>query len=121
MLQKCAACGGRILAGGLRFGEMTFCNEQCFARFKAALVDESVPSDVVAGRVADVFNSPCPQCGNTQGNDLYSATKLTGMLLAYQIESGSALCCAKCGRKNRLAAVRSVPRDAWWAIQGSNL
>jgi hypothetical protein len=40
---------------------------------------------------------------------------MTGMLLAYHIESGSVLCCAKCGRKNRLTAALHCLLLGWWS------
>lgn len=119
MLEKCAACGGRILVGGEHFLGYRFCNEDCSSRFKASLVDESLPSDAVSEQIVEVFNSPCSQCGGTTGNDLYSSTKVTGMLLAYQIQSGSVLCCAACGRKNRLAAALHCLFLGWWSIRAA--
>ena len=119
MLEKCAACGRRILAGGEHFLDYRVCNEDCSSRFKAAIVDETLPSEAVSEQVTAVFNSPCPQCGNTTGNDLYSATKVTGMLLAYQIQSGSVLCCSACGRKNRLTAALHCLFLGWWSIRAA--
>jgi hypothetical protein len=119
MLEKCAACGGRILAGGDHFLDHRFCNEDCSTHFKVALVDETLSSEDVSEQVAKIFDSPCPQCGDTTGNDLYSATRITGMLLAYQVQSGAVLCCSACGRKNRLTAALHCFFLGWWSIRAA--
>ena len=119
MLEKCAGCGGRILAGGLGWRDMRFCGEPCRSRFKAKLVDETVPAEVILERVAAVFASRCPECGETRGNDLYSATKVTGMLFAYEIQSESVLCCSACGRENRLLAALHCLFFGWWSIRAA--
>src|SRR5262245_28996536 len=104
MFEKCSACGTRIVAGGESFLDRRFCGENCACQFKTALVEEAFPAEAIAQQVQTVFAAPCPQCGGSHGNDIHSSTRITGMLLAYRIQSGSALCCSTCGKKNRLSA-----------------
>ncbi|WP_337219622.1 hypothetical protein, partial [Vibrio parahaemolyticus] len=72
--------------------------------FQAALTDEVVPPEDVDEQIRLTFRGPCPDCGREGGNDLYSATKLSAFLIFFQINSQKRLCCAGCGRKNRLLA-----------------
>lgn len=115
MFEKCAACESRILAGATSFLHWRFCNDACCTRFKSQLADELIPAEVISAQVESVFHAPCPQCGRATENDFYSATKITGMLLAYHIESGSVLCCASCGRKNRMMAALHCLFLGWWS------
>ena len=119
MLEKCATCDSRILAGAEHFIGYSFCSEGCSSQFKTALVDQLVPADVVSDQIAAVFRSPCPQCGTSNGNDLFSTTKVTGMLFAYQVLSGSVLCCSACGRKNRLKAALHCLFLGWWSVRAA--
>ncbi len=115
MLEKCPACGGRILAGGSRFLKWTFCNDRCESRFKAALTDRLVPAEAVAQQIGEVFESDCPLCKRPGKNDLYSSTTVTGMLLVHRIESQSYICCARCARKKRLMATAHCLALGWWS------
>lgn len=115
MLEKCTACGSRILAGATSFLQWHFCSDACEQRFKVQLADQMLPPELVAEQVEALFRGPCPQCHGTTGNDVFSSTTITGMLFMYQIESGSKLCCAACGRKNRLIAALHCLVLGWWS------
>jgi hypothetical protein len=115
MLEKCTACGSRILAGATSFRQWHFCSDTCEQSFKVQLADQMLPPELVAEHVDALFRGPCPQCQKTTGNDLFSSTKVTGLLLLYHMESGSTLCCASCGRKNRLWAALHCLFLGWWS------
>lgn len=119
MLELCGACGGRIISGGDKFIGLTFCGEGCSSQFKAAIVDQILPAEDVSAQVAEIFHAPCPLCGRLAGNDLYSATRITGLLLAYHVDSETVLCCAACGRKNRLVAAAHCLFLGWWSIRSA--
>lgn len=111
MLTKCAACNGRILAGGKQFHSWKFCGDNCVANFKATLVDRFVAADEVRG----VVQAPCPICGAQTGNDFYSSTRVTGMLVALIVNSGGRLSCLACARKDRLFAFFHCLFLGWWS------
>ncbi len=115
MLEKCAACNARILAGGAQFHSWRFCNDNCVTNFKAALVDRFVPPQVIASQVQAVVEAPCPVCKRQTGNDLYSSTRVTGMLVALMVNSGSRVSCVSCARKERLFASLHCLFLGWWS------
>ena len=115
MFEKCTSCGGRIIAGGNFLYGLPFCSEGCVTRFRIKVVEELVPAETIQTAIENTFNSPCPNCNREGPLDLFSWTKVTGMLLAYHIESNSVLCCARCGRKNRLTAAAHCFFLGWWS------
>jgi hypothetical protein len=115
MLTKCAACNARILAGGQQLHLWRFCSDNCVTKFKSALVDRVVAPDVVAAQIRGVAASPCPVCGAHRGNDLYSSTRVTGMLIALAVKSASRVSCLSCARKERLSAFLHCLFLGWWS------
>ena len=115
MFEKCAACNGRILAGGVQFHSWRFCSDNCVTNFKAALVDRFVPPEVVAAHVQGVVQAPCPQCGAQTGNDFYSSTRVTGALVVFLMNSQSRVSCLSCARKERLFAFCHCLFLGWWS------
>lgn len=114
MLTKCTQCQGRILGGGRRYLDETFCCDNCLAGFQCAMVDRLLPEETVAERIDTVFHGRCPQCGDAGPCDLYSATTVTGMLVMFQVRSRSVICCAACGRRNRFKAALHCLLAGWW-------
>lgn len=115
MFEKCATCQRRIILGATEFLERKFCNEDCCTRFKSQLADRLIPTEVLAKQIETVFRGPCPQCRKMSTNDFFSSTTVTGMLVAYKINSDFKLCCASCGRANRLAAFMHCLVLGWWS------
>ena len=115
MLEKCTDCGSRIIAGGVYFNDRIFCSDKCTAHFKEQIADGLFSEEELAAHVDSVVYGPCPLCGKESVNDLFSAIKVTGMLVAYRIDSGSVFCCASCGRMNRLKAALYCLVAGWWS------
>lgn len=114
-MAKCAACEATILFGGEQFRKWVFCDNNCREKFKIALTEQHVEPEVIAQHVHDVFNSECPVCHKDGPLDCYSYTKVTGVLVAFQIDSQSRMCCARCGRMGRLGAFAHCLFLGWWS------
>jgi len=119
MLEKCATCGSRIVGGAANFEKWSFCSEECGVSFLARLAEEIVPAEEIEREIAAIFQSPCPQCGKPGGTDLHSTVKLTGMVVVYQIKTETVLCCAACGRWNRIKAALYCFAFGWWSIRSA--
>lgn len=119
MLEKCTGCGSRILAGAEMYMDRPFCNADCVSRFQISLAEQAVSPDLFEKHVIEVFEAPCPHCGEQGFNDLYNATKITGYLIFYEISSEQKLGCASCGRKHRLGAALHCLFAGWWGIRAA--
>lgn len=114
-MAKCAACESTILLGGERFHKWLFCNNDCREKFKIGLTNELVEPAVVAQHIREVFNAECPVCKKPGPLDCFSSTTVTGMVVAFSINSESKLCCASCGRMRRLSAFAHCLFLGWWS------
>jgi hypothetical protein len=114
MFNRCAACGSLIIVGGNSFLDRRCCNADCLARFQTTLAEEVVSEEEVDEQARLLFEGPCPECGWEGGNDMYSATRVTGFLFFAQIKTQQKQCCAGCGRKNRLLAALYCLVCGWW-------
>jgi hypothetical protein len=112
---KCAACNSTILMGGERFHRWEFCDNGCVENFKVALADKLVEPALIRQQVDEVFNGTCPICQKPGPLDCYSATKVTGMLVMFTVNSEKKICCASCGRMGRLGAFFHCLFLGWWS------
>jgi hypothetical protein len=112
---RCAACNSTILMGGESLYRWQFCDDACRESFKIALADELVEPALIKQQVDEVFNGPCPICQKPGPLDCYSATKITGMLVMFSMNSERRICCAHCGRMGRLSAFVHCLFLGWWS------
>jgi len=115
MFTKCAGCNARIIAGAKRYYSWEFCSENCINKFKSTMVDRFVAPDTIANQIQGVVEAPCPVCGTQNGNDLYSSTRVTGMLIMLRVTSGARVSCVSCARKERLVAFLHCLFLGWWS------
>jgi hypothetical protein len=111
---KCAACNAKII-GGKSFLAWKFCNDACVANFKTQMVERIVGPEMIADKVRAVAEGPCPICGGRTGNDVYSSTTVTGVLVFVLTQSSSRLSCLSCARKKRLRAFFHCLLLGWWS------
>jgi len=103
--------------GGERLYRWEFCDNGCVEKFKIALTDKFVEPALIRQQVEEVFNGTCPLCQKPGPLDCYSATKITGMILMFTINSEQKICCAGCGRKLRLSAFVHCLFLGWWSVK----
>ena len=115
VFEKCANCNLRIVAGANMFHHWAFCSATCRTKFQCALIDNLVPAEDVDKQVRQAFEGPCPSCGRIERNDVYSATRVTGMLIVYTTKIQRELCCPRCAKKNLLRAALYCLAAGWWS------
>lgn len=119
MFEKCTQCEKRILAGGHRLQHWRFCSDDCVAKFQMEVARCVAMPEAVAAATMQLFHAPCPVCGVGTHNSLYFATRLTGLLVAYRIESRNILGCAACARKHFLRAAGHCLIAGWWSVRSA--
>jgi len=115
MFNKCAACGTIIVMNGVDVDGRKVCGEDCLQSYRQNAAVELVPADAIEAAVQEAFLSKCPTCGGDGPIDVYTATKLTGMVLVLQVEKTAKLCCARCARKMRFGAAGYCALAGWWS------
>ena len=81
------------------------------------IAEEHFPAEALEAKTQEVFEGGCPQCGVKRPVDVYSATRITGLLLAVQSQTAERLCCAGCGRRLKLGAFVHCLFLGWWSVR----
>ena len=111
----CAACNSRIFLGGTSWGSLTCCDDACVVRLKTELTRAMVPANELEQEVERVHGGACPECGGEGPNDVYTAKKVTGMLVAVQWAEDKHVCCCACGKKAKWKAALHCATLGWWS------
>ncbi len=114
-MNKCGACGSRILMGGTYWSAWVFCDESCATNLKIALTEKLIPEADIEKQVSEVHQGACIQCSKEGPNDVYTTKKVTGMLLAAQWSTEEHVCCSKCAKKKKGSALLHCLLLGWWS------
>lgn len=115
-MATCDTCGTTILFGGVRQGDLRFCNAACAQ--KGALIH-------AAGRISDtevetqsraIHQGNCPKCGGPGPVDVHKSHTVYSFLVMTRWATSPALCCQSCGRNKQLGAAAASLLLGWWGF-----
>lgn len=113
----CATCGSTILFGATKYAGMTFCNARCAnAAGEIAAVRQAIPPDVLAQRIAEIHDGPCPKCNQDRLVDLYPAHFVWSVIVLTRYTSTSELSCRSCARKRQAMHALGSFFLGWWGF-----
>ncbi|HYM34571.1 MAG TPA: hypothetical protein VET48_04195 [Steroidobacteraceae bacterium] len=116
-MARCSYCDSLILIGGVRDGEMRFCNAKCHARGRAMLVARQIPLELVRQRTQAIHTGPCPRCNKDNGPvDVHTAHKVYSALVMTSWSSQPQVSCRACGVKSQALGAASSLLLGWWGI-----
>ena len=114
-MQKCAKCDATIVMGAEEYAGRLFCSRDCISKLLIEIAEQNVtPADLDA-RTQEMFQGGCPVCNAQRPIDVYSATKITGMILAVQVSTDEQISCASCARKFKFGAFAHCLFLGWWS------
>lgn len=115
-MAQCSYCETTIVFGGVREGELRFCNAKCQASGGLIRLAASLPADVVSTRVNAVHQGNCPQCQRTGPVDIHLSHTIWSALLVTSHGSRTQLSCTPCGRKAKVKATVGCFFLGWWGF-----
>jgi hypothetical protein len=115
-MATCEYCGTTILFGGVREGELRFCNDKCREAGQVAVVSQHIPPDILARKVAEIHQGPCPVCGGRGPVDVHTSHKIWSALVITHWSSDPQVCCRSCGRKSQFNSLLFSLLLGWWGI-----
>jgi hypothetical protein len=115
-MAKCDYCGTTILFGGVREGNLRFCNADCHTNGYLCVVAEKVPEDIVAEHLSALHQGNCPKCGGPGPVDLHTAHFVWSAFIMTSWRSRPEVCCRWCGKKAKLGGLLSSATLGWWGI-----
>jgi hypothetical protein len=116
VMAKCSTCGTMILFGGVKEGDLRFCNERCHASGFIATMAEEVPENLVREELTRLHQGACPECGGAGPVDLHTTHIIWSILVMSAWNSTSHLCCRRCGTKKKLGKALLSSVIGWWCF-----
>ncbi len=102
--------------GGVREGDLRFCNKQCHTNGVLVKLATSIPAEVLAARVQDVHGGPCPCCGKEGSVDVHTSHRIWSALILTQWNSRVLVSCRSCGIKRKVGDLAFCLVLGWWGF-----
>lgn len=115
-MPKCSFCSSTIVIGGLRDGDLRFCNQRCRQGGALLTVAQTVPEEQVTRRVAAIHQGPCPKCRSVGSIDVHTSHSVWSALVLTRWRSSPRVSCVACGKKAKIASTLSSLVLGWWGF-----
>lgn len=115
-MASCSYCGTTILFGGVRDGDLRFCNEKCHQQGHLLVIAHQVPEHLMAEHVREIHQGECPRCGGPGPIDFHTSYTVWSALVMTSWRSNNAVCCRSCGVKSKLGAAVTSGLFGWWGF-----
>lgn len=115
-MATCAYCGTTILFGGVRSGDLWFCDHACANNGAPTLAAMNIPSHEVEKEARAVHQGNCPRCQGAGPVDIHVGHKVWSTGFHTSWVSNPRLCCRSCGRKHQLGSAVFSLLLGWWGF-----
>ncbi len=115
-MAQCDYCGTRIFLGGVRDGDLRFCNDECHQNGILLALTKHVPADVLQKQVDEVHSGQCPHCGGRGPVDVHTSYRIWSALLLTRWSSRVHISCRSCGVKKQLGDALFCLLFGWWGF-----
>lgn len=115
-MATCAYCNTTIFFGGVREGELRFCNQKCHQQGMFLAAAYSIPADVIQPRVIALHQGTCPQCRSMGPVDVHVSHSIWSALLLTSWKSQPRVSCRPCGQKAKIGAAVGSFFLGWWGF-----
>lgn len=115
-MAKCSYCNSTIVIGGVRDGDLRFCNQRCQEAGALLRASRAVPDDEVQKRVTAIHQGPCPKCQRAGPVDIHTSHTVWSMLILTSWKSKPQMSCTPCGKKAKAFAAAGSFVFGWWGF-----
>jgi hypothetical protein len=115
-MASCAFCGTTIFLGGVKDGELRFCNRTCQERGAVAHMAAQLPDLEVQSYAMKVHGGPCPKCQGPGPNDVFTSHTVWSFILLTSWKSQPQISCKSCAVKSQALGFVSSFFLGWWGI-----
>lgn len=115
-MASCDSCGSTILFGGVRCGEMRYCNYDCQIQMMIQDVGQHMSNELVLAHTRRIHQGLCPQCHGPGPVDLYSANYVASMFVVTTRRTQQKICYRGCGAKMQIGGLVFSSLVGWWGI-----
>jgi hypothetical protein len=111
----CDHCGA-ILFGGVKNGDLRFCNADCASHAASLLASRRFPAAEIEQRVQSIHQAECPLCGGPGPVDIHTSHRVWSALVFTRWTSHPAISCRPCARKALLGSSAFSFFLGWWGF-----
>ncbi len=115
-MPKCSYCNSLIIIGGVRDGNLRFCDETCQHEGALLTVAQLLPDVYVKKQVTAIHEGPCPKCQSSGPTDVHTSHTVWSALVVTTWKSLPQVSCVSCGNKAKIKATLSSVILGWWGI-----
>ena len=115
-MPRCAYCNSTIIFGGVRDGDLRFCNRTCWQQGALLSVAQHIPETEVRKRVDAVHQGACPICQRVGAVDVHTSHSIWSALVLTSWKSSPQVSCVVCGRNAKIKATLFSLFLGWWGF-----
>jgi hypothetical protein len=121
-VEKCSSCGGTILFGGVKQGELRFCSTICQDNAHDVLaLAFAVPDNAAEDLAREIHGGICPRCQNPGPVDMHSVYWVWSALVYTRWGNAQLLSCRGCALKSQVGNLVFSAALGWWGMPGGLL
>jgi hypothetical protein len=115
-MATCDSCGTTILFGGVKQGDLRFCNATCQSNGHLLAAAELVPDDVALEFARQMHQSNCPKCQGPGPVDVHNAYWVWSALAFTRWGSQQQISCRGCAVKTQAGKLALSSVLGWWGF-----
>ena len=115
-MASCAACGETILFGGVKAGELRFCNANCQSKGYLLSVAARVPESAAVDFARRIHLGQCPRCQGPGPVDVHTAYWVWSALAFTRWGSQQQVSCRGCAVKTQAGKLALSSLLGWWGV-----
>jgi hypothetical protein len=115
-MAACANCGTTILFGGVKAGELRFCNANCQSKGHLLSAATRVPDDVAIEFARKIHSGDCPRCQGPGPVDVHNAYWVWSALAFTRWGSQQQVSCRRCAAKTQAGKLAFSSVLGWWGF-----
>jgi hypothetical protein len=115
-MATCAYCGETIVFGGVKAGQLRFCNATCQGKARMAAAAAPVPEEAVANLARQIHSGPCPRCQGPGPVDVHIAYWVWSALVFTRWGNKQQVSCRRCAVKTQAGCLAQSAAFGWWGF-----
>lgn len=115
-MAACAYCNTTIVFGGVKQGDLRYCNAECAEASALLGYASQLPAAEVQRAVVEVSRGLCPRCHGLGPVDVHTTYRVWSALFMTSWSSRPAVCCQSCGKKQALQDGFYSAVLGWWGF-----
>jgi hypothetical protein len=116
LVATCAYCGIMILFGGVKQGELRFCNTTCHGNGHILSAAATVPESAAQGLARQIHFGPCPRCQGPGPVDVHDSHWVWSAIALTRWGSQQHVTCRRCAFKSQAGNLVFSAGLGWWGF-----